>query len=319
MEGTVTLQGGAQNGSLDPQLISSIFSYHNTFISTTLNIFDTSLLVTMADFGLAKGQGYMLDRTHAAACRLNLQFYLWKDAIGFNIHPSIPISKSCIIADVAAGTGAWLLDVARTLPNAMLEGFDNDLSQAPHEKWLPSNTSMRHWDIFKDLPEDLVGRFDFVHVRLLVMVVEGRPEGVIRNLLRMLKLEGYLQWDELDCVNMRVKKVDPAIQTPALDQLVKMSYANGRYNWTLELPKLMTEEGFLDVTMEHFDDKPELVRAFNEQHLLTMEEFALKLLKMGKEDAAGKFFELIKDAYQEAVAGAAFCIPRIVCVGRKGG
>ncbi|CAG8958208.1 hypothetical protein HYFRA_00000561 [Hymenoscyphus fraxineus] len=275
----------------------------------------------MADFGLAKGQGYMLDRTHAAACRLNLQFYLWKDAIGYNIHPSIPIpiSENIVIADVAAGTGAWLLDVAKTLPNATLEGFDNDLSQAPHEKWLPSNVSMRHWDIFDDVPEELVGRFDFVHVRLLVMVIEGRPEGVVRNLLRMLKPGGYLQWDELDCVNMRVKKVDPAIQAPALDQLVKMSYANGRYNWTLELPKFMTDEGFLDVTMEHFDDKPELVRAFNEQHLLTMEEFALRLLKMGKEDAAGKFFELIKEGYQEAVAGAAFCIPRIVCVGRKGG
>lgn len=141
----------------------------------------------MADFGLADGQGYMLDRSHAAACRLNLQFYLWKDAIGFNIHPSIPISENSTIADVAAGTGAWLLDVSRTLPNATFEGFDNDLSQAPHQKWLPRNVSMRHWDIFEEVPEALMAKFDFIHVRLLVMVIEGRPEGVIHNLVKMLK------------------------------------------------------------------------------------------------------------------------------------
>lgn len=43
---------------------------------------------------------------------------------------------------------------------------------------------------------------------------------------------GYLQWDELDCVNMKVKKVDPDIQAPALDQIREMCYANGRYNWS---------------------------------------------------------------------------------------
>ena len=272
----------------------------------------------MADFGLAEGQGYMLDRSHAAACRLNLQFYLWKDAIGFNIHPSIPTPDKCLIADVAAGTAAWLLDVARTLPNATLDGFDNDLSQAPHQKWLPPNVTMRHWDIFEDVPEDCVAKYDFIHVRLLVMVIEGHPESVIRKLLKMLKPGGYLQWDELDCVNMRVKKVDPELQAPSLDQLREMSYANGRYNWTLQLPKFMTDQGFLDVKMELFDDNPELIRAFNEQHLLTMEEFAFRLTKIGQKEAAAKFYDLIRDGYQESITGAALCIPRIVCVGRKG-
>lgn len=83
------------------------------------------------DFSLADGHGYLLDRSHAAACRLNLQFYLWKDAIKFNSHPSIPVQKCGIIADVATGIGMWLIDVARELPTAQIEGFDIDLSQAP--------------------------------------------------------------------------------------------------------------------------------------------------------------------------------------------
>lgn len=79
----------------------------------------------------------------------------------------------------------------------------------------------------------------------------------------------------------------------------------------------MTDEGFLDVKMEHFGDSPELLRAFNEQHLLTMEEFALRLLKIGQKEAAGKFCNLIKEGYQESITGAALCIPRVVCIGKK--
>jgi SAM-dependent methyltransferase len=271
----------------------------------------------MADFGLAEGQGYMLNRNHLSACRLNLQFYLWKDAIGFNIHPSIPITEDSTIADVACGTGAWLMDVARSSPTTTFDGFDNDISQAPHKKWLPPNVSIRHWDIFQDPPQDALAKYDFIHVRLLVMVIEGNPEVVVRNISKMLKPGGYLQWDELDCVNMRVKKVDAGCQSTALDQLREMSYAGGRYNWTLQIPRFMSDEGFLDVKMEHYDDGPSLIRAFNEQHLLTMEEFAHRLANVGQQEAASKFYRLISEGYQESVTGAALCIPRVVCVGQK--
>jgi SAM-dependent methyltransferase len=257
------------------------------------------------------------DRSHASACRLNLQFYLWKEAIGFNTHPKLPVSETSIIADVATGTCAWLIDVAHQYPSAELIGFDNSLDQAPHKQWLPRNVTVKYWNIFEDVPPEFVGRFDFIHVRLLVMVIEGDPRPVLRNLLSMLKPGGYLQWDELDCVNMHVKKVDNSISAPALEKIREMSYADGRYNWTLQLPDFMKEEGFQNVMMEHFGDKPELVRSFNEQHMLTMEEFAISLEKAGKKEAASTFHKLIGEAYQESTTGAALCIPRIVCLGQK--
>ena len=270
------------------------------------------------DFSLADGHGYMLDRSHAAACRLNLQFYLWKDALKFNIHPSISIPKSAIIADVATGTGMWLIDVARELPTAQLDGFDIDLSHAPPQQWLPSNARLRFWNIFENIPVEFVGRYDIVHVRLLVLVIEqGDPRSVLRNLLAMLKPGGYLQWDDLDCPGMCVKKVDPSVEAPSLDQLREMSYANGRHDWVLELPRFAREVGFDDVHLSHFGDGFELARAFSEQHLLTIEEFAVSLTKIGKTDAALRFHQLVRDGYQESLKGAAFCIPRVVCVARK--
>ncbi|KAH3924046.1 hypothetical protein JI435_434370 [Parastagonospora nodorum SN15] len=52
---------------------------------------------------LTNGHGYILDRdrSHAAASRLNLQFYLWKDALKYNIHPTISatLPKTATILD----------------------------------------------------------------------------------------------------------------------------------------------------------------------------------------------------------------------------
>ncbi|KAK3291709.1 S-adenosyl-L-methionine-dependent methyltransferase [Chaetomium fimeti] len=277
---------------------------------------------TASDWSLTNGHGYILarDRSHAAASRLNLQFYLWKDALKFNIHPSISaaLPKTAVIADVAAGTGIWLIDTARQLPEAQLDGLDYNLLQSPPQKWLPPNVQMRHWNIFDDIPDDLVGKYDLVHTRLLVLVVESKnPRAIIRNLRKLLKPGGYLQWDELDTVHMTVKKLDPKRQTPALDQLRDWSWADGRHDWTVRLPEFLAEEGFQDARADFIEDPLELARAFNEQHLLTAEEFAEGLVKLGKTEAGSKYFRIVEDAYNESVAGAALCVPRVVCVAQK--
>nr|URT29631.1 AmpA [Beauveria felina] len=268
----------------------------------------------IADWSLVNGHG------HAAAGRLNLQFYLWKDALKFNIHPTIlpSLSKTAVIADVASGSGIWLIDVSRQLPEAQLDGLDYDLNQAPHQGWLPKNVKTRFLDLLADIPDDLVGKYDYIHTRLLVLVVESQnPRPIIRNLYKLLKPGGYLQWDELDTVNATVKKVDPKLQAPALDQLLDWSCAEGRHDWTVKLPQFLADEGFHDTTIDFYGDGPELARAFNDQHLLTVEEFAEGLAKLGKTEAAAKYFQLLEDAYGESIAGAALCVPRIVCVARK--
>lgn len=133
----------------------------------------------------------------------------------------------------------------------------------------------------------------------------------------MLKPGGYLQWDDIDCPGMWVKTVDSGVEAPSLKQLREMSYSNGRHDWVLQIPRFAREIGFEDVHLYHFGDENELARACNEQHLLTMEEFAVSLTKTGKRDAALRFHQLIRDEYRESLKGAAFCIPRLVCVARK--
>jgi len=219
---------------------------------------------------------------------------------------------------VACGTALWLIDVSREFPHCQLEGLEIDLTQAPHPGWLPSNVNLRHWDLLTDVPTGLEGKYDLVHVRLLVLILSGLdPMPVIRRLFQLVKPGGYLQWDELDCVNMCIKKADPSVAAPALEDIKEASHAGGRHDWVLELPRLLTENGFQDAKIDYYDEPLELVRAFNDQHLLTMEEFAAKLAGKGQTEAAARFAYLIQAGYQECVNGAALSIPRVVVVAKR--
>lgn len=94
----------------------------------------------------------------------------------FHIHPSIPVAKDSCIADIAAGTGAWLIDVARQFPSASLDGFDKDLKQAPHDAWLPSNIKMKYWDVFDEVPTECIEKYDVIHLRLVILVLKDPRE-----------------------------------------------------------------------------------------------------------------------------------------------
>lgn len=258
-------------------------------------------------FHLADGNGFMLDKGYAARCRLNIQFYLWKNSLAFNLHPSIPIphthgSPPLRIADLACGTGIWLLDLPCELPEpAVLDGFDIDLSKAPPAQWLPNNVTVHNWDILSPVPEHLVGRYDIVHLRLLILVVQhSDPVPIIQNAYRMLKPGGYIQWDDLNYPDTHVSKANPGADTPAFDRLLQFVRSNGRHDWVLSLPGILERNGFTDARLDHFGDRTELAMAHGDQHLMTMEEFAGSLQQKGMLEEAQNIHQLIADCCQEA-------------------
>ena len=95
-----------------------------------------------------------------------------------------------------------------------------------------------------------------------------------------------------------------------------MVYSQGRHDWTLELHRFFGEAGLVNSRISYYQDRLDLDRANGEQHLLTMEEFALALIATKREEEASKTLQLIKDVY-EVITGAALSMPRVVCVGRR--
>lgn len=68
--------------------------------------------------------------------------------------------------------------------------FDNSSEQHPASGWLPSNITLSILDIHKPVPEHLRGRYDVVHVGLLVLVVaKDNPTPTVDNLMALLSME----------------------------------------------------------------------------------------------------------------------------------
>lgn len=80
------------------------------------------------------------------------------------------------------------MDLARQFPDSMrLDGIDIDLTQCPPREWLPPNVTLRQWDVFSEVPEDLYESYDIVCVRHLNLTSrENDPTDILKNLLKLL-------------------------------------------------------------------------------------------------------------------------------------
>ncbi|KAF6232186.1 hypothetical protein HO173_009569 [Letharia columbiana] len=226
-------------------------------------------------------------RAYASTARLNLQHYLWKDQTGYLLHPSIPLSgiENLKIADVGTGTGIWLLDLARTLPpTAQLDGFDIDISDCPPEQWLPRNVRMRHLDALGEIPEHLAGKYDIVQLRLFQVVVKDNDPGpLLRNMVKMLKPGGHLQWGEYDMTTHTTIKASPSLSTTALDAIPafvqgfkKRDGRVGVQNWIPHLPQTFLTHSLTHTTSTRHATAPPYLPSQLDIYLLTYEELAAK-------------------------------------------
>jgi hypothetical protein len=82
----------------------------------------------------------------------------------------------------------WLLDVAGDYPDAKFTGFDISSDQFPIRESLPSHVNfVGGFDIYEDVPEAYVGKFNVVHARLLFGAVrKNDPLPILRNFVKML-------------------------------------------------------------------------------------------------------------------------------------
>ena len=129
--------------------------------------------------------------SYASSLQSNFQHHLFRELLGYLIHPSILSSSNLPsnpkIADIGAGTGQWLIDVHRLLPSAHLDGFDISKDQYPSDAWLPAQISLQELDIMKPLPSSLENEYDVVHVQLSFGVVQqDGPDNMLKQLYKML-------------------------------------------------------------------------------------------------------------------------------------
>jgi SAM-dependent methyltransferase len=144
---------------------------------------------------------YSLNREHEKG-RLDSQHAVFKSItktlLPDHVHAHLSaLGRAPAVADVAAGSGVWLLDLAHTLPaTSRLDGFDLDTSKFPRS--VAPNVRFQYGDCLGPFPESLHGQYDCVHVRLLATALRAEEWAVVaRHLRDLLRSGGWLVWDEM--------------------------------------------------------------------------------------------------------------------------
>lgn len=130
-------------------------------------------------------------RTSIDAMRLSYQHFLWREHLGYNLHPSIKFEEDSglQIADIATAHCLWALQVGETFgPNTKILASDISIDNSPPAHLLPSCMEVRKWDFFSPAPEEWLGAFDLVHVRLIVAAFKNEKDAnkILEKFVSML-------------------------------------------------------------------------------------------------------------------------------------
>lgn len=217
------------------------------------------------------------------------------------------------------------MDIAHQLPNSTeLDGIDISFGQCPPREWLPKNVTLRLADVFREVPDDLVEKYDVVHIRHFVCVVKGNdPTPLLRNLLRMLKPGGFIQWDEWDVLNRHFTKTHANAPQENIDKLEAEFAVMRRHTSQPSWPPRL-DEYFLEASMQHVAIEKRLspLSHLPFMHDLTMLVFQELIdqaeMKLSIDAEKTRYLRvLLGGATRESRQGAAWNLTRCMAVGRK--
>ena len=236
------------------------------------------------------------------------------------------------ILDFATGNGVWALDLASRLSSSMrkvqITCLDISEEQAPPPMIVPGNVTFGTHDVFDDVPEEYLGKFDLVHVRLMQVILfkPGAGNIVARNLARMIKPGGWMQWQETGTLTWSDVVTDgtggmrvTGECSPEMQVVQKYLGLDERTKWLNELDQVKAEQGGLVDTMLL---KPEM-----KKHLLPTATQLVQWAREKSKEATSKLFpdddkrEKYLKAYDEAeqrvAAGTLYLASSLMAIGRK--
>ncbi|CAO1600409.1 hypothetical protein XANCAGTX0491_004099 [Xanthoria calcicola] len=184
--------------------------------------------------------------------RLASQHLLWKNHLGFLLHPTVALDvqpETFRVAEIGTRTGLWLLDMAKRLPDIQLDGFAIDTSSVPPLQWLPPKVTIRKVESFTaDLASNGQPAYDVIRISNLGASIEDNdPGSVVKTAMALLKPGGYIEWDELDTAHYSIVNSNPTHSTSRLQALLKHvdehDHLLGARGWIDSLPDILARFG----------------------------------------------------------------------------
>ncbi|KAJ6087789.1 hypothetical protein N7467_006703 [Penicillium canescens] len=185
-----------------------------------------------------------MGRNSTEAQRLDEQFELITENIGYLLHPSVraKLPPNAQVADVGTGTAAFLRSLSHYYPDATMHGYDISTSLFPPFSTLPPNVTLYLLDARQPVQSMLWGKYDLVHVRLISASLKPREwPSIIRNLTRMLKPGGAMQWEECDFTAVRHLACSPTATTDTASYMGRHFLAGMMHHFQNGWNRLTTE------------------------------------------------------------------------------
>ncbi|KAJ3572509.1 hypothetical protein NPX13_g5028 [Xylaria arbuscula] len=224
----------------------------------------------------------------------------------------IPIQGADLkVADVGCGTG---------LPSStQFVGLDISLDAIPPAGVLPPNVAFRVWDMIHDpVPEELVGSFDMINIRLMLYVLQKDDvPATVNKLMKMLKTGGYLQWMDVDNETVRGEVTKTENTSDNMTQMMKLLDSQGekmKPKWVPDLAQIFSDSGLVDVDADVHTSQP-LWAYLEHECLLLLPELIAR--KTQNEQLATEFKRLLPLAEQETRKGAYLAVEKYIVTGKK--
>ncbi|KAL3446677.1 hypothetical protein BJX65DRAFT_279074 [Aspergillus insuetus] len=232
-------------------------------------------------------------RNFRTSARLNLQHFLFQNTLSYLLEPAVEKSLTNFsrseplkIADLACGNGVWLTELHSHLAKAniptQLDGFDINPVNFPDAAYLPASISLQKLDIFtSDLPAEIIGVYDVVHIRALVSVIpnESTLTRVFSIATKLLKPGGFLQWEETRGDKFIAEAPSQQVKKAACESIIQilqgsLQQRGIRNDWVDTLDTHLEQVGFQNARLLVQEKRKQDYKGWTEDYLMVWEELA---------------------------------------------
>ncbi|KAJ5918712.1 hypothetical protein N7454_009856 [Penicillium verhagenii] len=226
---------------------------------------------------------------------LNYQYYLISQLTEHELlHPStrekIDLLTPGRIADIGTGTAIWPAELAQSLPDWQIDGFDISGDQYPLAHWLPSNVTLHEHDAFQPFPEEHLGKYDIINVRFFMTLLSGQnlPQ-LLQNVMSLLKPSGIFQWMDIDAPSVKAIGPDPTkLESTSTVATLMQTNPPDAASWITHNCDMVKPAGFEPVSWGEFRLKDIHRPIWNQCVMMGLEEMTQGLEQSGDQALLAK-------------------------------
>jgi hypothetical protein len=220
------------------------------------------------------------------------------------------------------------------MPHASVAGLDISSAQFPASWTLPPNLSLDTYDLLDEVPSDLRGQFDVVHVRLLLAAGPNVDKTIFIDAFRsLLKPGGWLQWDELEFPHVTacypspkdmtlIKASDPGSHPVCLAMQKYLKFGD-KASWIPEFEEVLERAGGFDgMKRDEVPARKHLLQMESDHVVAVTMEFVNVIAQrqdMGPEHASilAESQQALSALYADVQKGMLFSYNWNVCIARR--